>query len=542
MQGSHGNFPPTPCAAWPLDMMVTRSNTAVGFVAVLVASLVMVSAEVSSAAEETGKTTQDLPATANDLQQPRAQNSPMLLIDPTDDRFVVLANRVDAPSFGCGLQVSGDAGSTFVPAQPVPKLPPGAEKCYGPEIAFDRAGTLYFLFVGLRGIGNTPMGVFLTRSTDNARTFSRPQRLLGPSNFFVRMAINPSSGSEGRIHIVWVQANGDPALGSLPAPPNPILAAHSDDGGRTFSKPVQVNDAQRQLVVAPALAVGTDDAVHVVYYDLGRDRVDYHGLEGPTWADDWSVVISTSNDGGRRFSGGTVVDSAVTPPGRVMLIFTMPPPALAADGSGRVFVAWHDNRNGDWDVFLRRSGDGGRSWGKAGRLNDDRIGNGRHQYLPRLSTAGNGRVDAAFYDRRWDPANIINNLAYTSSGDAGRSFGPNRKISSQGSDSRFGQVYNLPAAKGLVDMGSRVGLASSESGAFLAWADTRNAVRDRHQDVFHAKVVLTERDNSGRQPVVPVTVIGSLTLALLALFWMLARRKSHRRPEAATITGPDGGS
>ena len=74
----------------------------------------------------------------------------------------------DALDFGCALEVSGDAGGTFVPANPVPTLPPGAEKCYGPEVAFDRKGTLYFLFVGLRGTGNTPMGVFLTSSSDRA--------------------------------------------------------------------------------------------------------------------------------------------------------------------------------------------------------------------------------------------------------------------------------------------------------------------------------------------------------------------------------------
>src|SRR5436190_8653332 len=50
----------------------------------------------------------EVPATTTDLALSTADNSPMLLADPTEPRFVVLAHRTDAPTFGCGLQVSGD--------------------------------------------------------------------------------------------------------------------------------------------------------------------------------------------------------------------------------------------------------------------------------------------------------------------------------------------------------------------------------------------------------------------------------------------------
>jgi hypothetical protein len=128
---------------------------------------------------------EEVPATATVESRGVAMNSPMLAVDPTNSRFVALAHRQDAPDFGCGLEVSGDGGAGFVPADPIPTLPPGAERCYAPEVAFDGKGTLYFLFVGLHGAGNNPMGVFLTTSTDNGRTFGTPRQLLGPSNYQV---------------------------------------------------------------------------------------------------------------------------------------------------------------------------------------------------------------------------------------------------------------------------------------------------------------------------------------------------------------------
>ncbi|MGH9151573.1 MAG: sialidase family protein [Acidimicrobiales bacterium] len=484
---------------------------------------------------------EDFPATANDYQRPVASNSPVIAVDPTDARFVALAHRVDAPEFGCGLQVSGDGGRGFVPARPVPHLPEGADRCYAPEVAFGPDGTFYYLFVGLAGGGNVPMGVFLTTSTDRARRFSAPRRVLGPHSFAVRMAVDPGVGQQGRIHLVWLAASAEPPLGSMPSPPNPLLAAHSDDGGRTFSTPVQVSDRSRQRVVAPALALGADHSVHVLYYDLGDDARDYQGLEGPTWEGTWSLVLATSPDRGRRFGRGTVVDDGVVPPERVMLIFTMPPPALAIDGQGRLFAAWHDARNGDWDVFMRRSSEGGWRWSEPLRLNDDPVGNGRHQYQPRLAVAPGGRVDAVFYDRRDDPDNVRNHVVHTFSTDAGQRFSPNRTLASRASDSRIGQRYAGPAAEGLVEFGSRLGLVSDDRRAIAAWTDTRNAQRPAQQDVFATVVAFpppapsAATEPAGRASrswlAVAAGAIAAPSLVVLSLRRRRARNRSAKVPE-----------
>ncbi|HUP70590.1 MAG TPA: sialidase family protein [Acidimicrobiales bacterium] len=431
----------------------------------------------------------EVPMTAIDLGAERAQNSPMLAVDPQDDRFVAAAGRVDGPSFDCQLHLSGSRGRGWVPVRPVQRLPRRVERCYAPEVAFDGDGVLYYLFAGLRGRGNEPVGAFLTSSKDRGRSFSVPRRVMGPGRYMVRMVIDPRHGDRGRLHLVWVEPGAPPALGGFSSSPNRILASHSDDGGTTFSAPVEVSERHRSRVVAPAVAVGATGRVHVAYYDLGDDAVDFQGLEGPPWEGTWSVVTSTSTDGGASYRRHTVVDAQMVPTGRVMLIFTMAGPALATGTGGRAYVAWPDARSGDWDVLLRRSFDEGSSWSGLRRVNDDPVGNGRHQYLPRLSVSPNGRLDVVYYDRRADPSNVLNQVSYTFSGDKGRSFAPAVTLTSEPSDTRTGPRYPVASAVGLVDPGSRLGLVSSSTGALAAWTDTRTPhPGSLHQDVFTATV------------------------------------------------------
>lgn len=477
----------------------------------------------------------EVPVTATDLLSGSANNSPLLAVDPTEDRFVVVANRLDGPDFSCALQVSGDAGRSWLPAQPVPKLPKGAEKCYAPEVAFDRSGRIYYLFVGLAGAGNRPMGAFVTTSTDRAKTFSPPRRVLGPGRYMVRMALDPTMGDEGRIHLVWLETRGEPSLGGLPSSPNPIVAAYSDDGGSSFSKPIQVSDDRRQRVVAPAVAIGADHEVHVLYYDLNDDIRDYQGLEGPTWEGTWSLVLASSRDAGVGFGRSVVVDDGVVPPERVMLIFTMPPPSLVTDPAGRIYAAWHDARNGDWDAFVRRSRDDGRTWDAPRRLNDDKPGNGRHQYLPRLSIAPSGRIDAVFYDRRGNVENRGNDVYYTFSTNGAASFAPNRKLTAVDFDSRVGPRYGALSSRGLVEFGGRMALVSHRDRALAAWTDTRNTGRaPPAQDIFATEVVFPQpRRQSGS------TRFAGGVLALGGLVVIAAGVRRRRTRDDGLATGAE---
>lgn len=430
-------------------------------------------------------TSQEVPATPTDRMAGWANNSPMIAAHPNDALMLALAHRRDAPDFGCGLQMSGDGGASWMTANPVTEMPPGADKCYAPEIAFDGEGRFYYLFVGLAGPGNRPTGVFLTFSDNRGRTFSPPRRLLGGNKFGVRMAIDASSGGSGRIHLVWLDAGSETRTGGFGPGPNPILAAHSDDGGVTFSDPVRVSSLARERVVAPSLALGPDGNVYAAYYDLGADVRDYQGLEGPRWDGFWSLVVASSSDGGTRFDKEVVIDHAIVPPERVMLVFTMPPPGLVTVGRDGLCAAWTDARHGDPDALLRCSENAGGSWSEARRLNDDPIGNGFSQYQPRLAASSNGRIDAVFYDRRLDPSNRLNDVTATFSTDGGATFVPNVRLTSERSNSRLGPQYGVTSAEGQVEFGSRLGLLSTHAGLLAAWTDTRNGDHGKStQDIF----------------------------------------------------------
>lgn len=466
----------------------------------------------------------DSPVTAMDQTIGPANNSPMLVADPADGRFVALANRLDAPDFGCALQISGDSGKSWTEVNPISALPAGAAKCYAPEIAFDRRGTFYYVFTGLTADGNQPMGSFLVSSTDRARTFSAPHQVLGASNFEVRMAIEIAAGGSARMHLAWLHASAPPPSGGFGSPPNPIMAAYSDDGGATFSTPIQVSDPNRERVAAPALVLGPDNKIYIAYYDLGADDRDYRGLEGPTWDGSWSLVVTSSDDRGTSFGVTTVAEPSVIPAERVMLIFTMPPPSIVANAE-RVCVGWTDARFGDADVFIRCSAARDQTWSEAQRLNDDPRGNGSRQFLPYLAFAPNGRLDAIFYDRRRNVENIGNDVSYVWSNDGGRSFKGNLRVSSDPSDSRIGPQYAVKSAEGMVEIGSRIGLWSTNGGILAAWADSRNSLKGTTgEDIFVSPVEFSS--SGGWQGPTGVTVLGAgLCLGLTGLTLGRERRE-----------------
>lgn len=447
--------------------------------------------------------------TAQDLRVEPANNSPSVAVDPTDPSFVVLANRLDNPDFGCALHLSGDGGRSWVPGGFLAQPPQGVAKCYSPDVFFDRRGVLYVLFTGLAGRGNQPVGVYLTTSTDRAATFSPPRRLLGPRAYMARAALDRA----GVLHLVWLQATEEPTLGGLPPSDNPILAARSTDGGRSFSDPVRVSDPARPLSVAPALAVDGHN-VHVAYLDLVDDVVDYRGLEGAVWDEPWALVVASSTDGGRSFPRAVEVSAELLPAERVMVIFTMSGPSFAALGGGRLAVAWDDARNGDRDVFYAVSGDAGATFGAPRTLS----GGPGDQYMARLSAAPNGRLDAVFYDGR--PGGRIE-ASVVSSYDGGATLTRPLALSAEPSDPSIGPTYEIPSAAGLIEFGSRLGSASLDDALIAAWTDTRNSDGSRQQDIFAARVAL----DGGAPP--PAAVA---TTALLAASVTAAAAAVRNRP------------
>jgi hypothetical protein len=415
-----------------------------------------------------------------------ANNSPTLARHPDRPEHLVVAHRIDRPGFSALVEWSDDGGATWTAV--TPPLPEETEPCaaspqgspcpFAPDVAFGPDGTLYVLYVELQGSGNTPARLWLSTSSDGGRTLEAPVQVAGELTFQARVAVAP----DGTVHLTWLQAD-NVGLNRLVGPA-PIVASRSTDGGQTFSEPLPISDPARERVGAASPVIDSNGDVVVLYQDFTGDRRDFENLEGPPAEEPFALVVTRSDDGGASFSPGVELESGIIATKR-FLVFLPEYPSLAAGPNATLYAAWHGSSNGDDDVFLRRSDDGGASWGQAVRVNDNPVGDGTHQYLPKVAVAPDGRVDVLFYDRRIDPGNVMTDAYLATSGDEGATF-TNLRVSSQSFDSSVGPVFDDTYG---ADFGTRVGLDSTDDSAYAVWTDTRlGDLDDGRQDIFGAPI------------------------------------------------------
>ncbi|HWC12782.1 MAG TPA: sialidase family protein, partial [Acidimicrobiales bacterium] len=259
-----------------------------------------------------------------------ANNSPSLAANPRRPDNVVLTHRVDRTEFSAYVQWSTDGGGSW--QQTALPLPSGFDRPFAPDAAFAPDGTLYVSYVNLFGNGNVPQNLWVARSTDGGRTLSDPVRVAGELVFQARVAVGP----DGTVFLTWLQAR-EVGLFKMPRMPNPVVAARSTDGGRTFSEPVRVSDPGRPRVGAASPVVAPDGRLFVLYEDFKGDRRDFEFLEGPPAEEPFALVLTVSTDGGRTFGAGRELESGVVS-ARRFLVFLPEFPSLAAGPDGSLVV------------------------------------------------------------------------------------------------------------------------------------------------------------------------------------------------------------
>lgn len=454
-----------------------------------------------------------------------ANNSPTMARHPLRPEKVIVVHRVDRPDYSARLEWSNDGGASWTPTA-LP-LPVGKARPFTPHAAFAPDGTLSVVYVNLEGAGNVPANLWFATSRDGGRSLDGPIRVAGPLTFQPRIAVSP----RGIIHITWLQGAEVGTL-SLPGGPNAVVAVASRDGGRTFSSPVAVSDPHRARVAAASPVVDSTGALAVVYQDYKDDRRDFENLDGPPWDRPFSLVVARSPDGGRSFSPGNELESGVVA-ARRFLVFLPESPSVAAGPGGVLYVAWTDGRNGDEDVFLRRSGNGGTTWDEPVRVNDNAVGDGTSQYLPRVAVAPDGRVDVVYFDRRRDARNVMNDVFIASSHD-GRRFG-NIRISSRSFDSQIGPVTAPHLG---VDLGNSLALVSGNRTTIAAWTDTRLGNADSgRQDIAFSAVAVGRRPPPWARP--PATALLFGTSLAAVLHWRSSRVRAGKgsTPALASLRG-----
>lgn len=461
-----------------------------------------------------------------------AHNSPRLVANPTNPDNLVVASRIDAPQFSCGLHVSLDGGGRWSEST-IPFPPDKLVSCFSPDAAFGPDGTLYVAFSSfgqVEGEGTVPDAVWVTSSTDGGATMTPPVQAAGPQGFHVRVAADPSR--TGRLYLAWLQAAGTSGWG-LSTTRNPIVVARSDDGGRTWGEPVRASEPARDRLVAPALTLGADGALYLAYLDVRDDALDYHGahegMGGEPYPGPWSLLFARSSDGGATWSGSEV-DSTLVPIGRFIMLFP-PRPSVAVDGDA-VFVAFHDGRAGDADVWLWRSGTGGRSWSKGRRVNDTPMRDGTSQYLPKVEVSPGGRVDVAYYDRRTDADDVLTEVSLQSSFDGGNSFARRVRLSRPAFDSSVG----FGSDRGMPELGDTLGLFSADDGVLAMWADTRAGTSlSGKQNLAQAVVAVTRPS-----PMRGFLCVAGLSALALGIVLLMATALVRLRARSAVAGPPDG--
>ncbi|MGH2741886.1 MAG: sialidase family protein, partial [Thermoleophilaceae bacterium] len=225
----------------------------------------------------------------------RAYQGPWLVVNPNDPEELAVSFQ-DGNSFpACWLSLSADGGDTWeqiamVGPDGVKQLPDGFYICLRPSIAAAPDGTIYYAYVAGQGGNPGPNAIYVVTSFDGGETFEDPVPIntapLPPGNAgdgTPRMAVDPATG---RLHVALQQVKG------MPASAQDVLAAHSDDGGQTFSAPVQVNTPDGNAGT-PNVDVGPDGRIYVTYPVSTRPT--------PDPASPLPVKVATSSDGGDTF-------------------------------------------------------------------------------------------------------------------------------------------------------------------------------------------------------------------------------------------------
>jgi hypothetical protein len=165
----------------------------------------------------------------------------------------------------------------------------------------------------------------------------------------------PAVGIAGStVHVVFREAVPDPIVPDEEID-LPVGYVRSDDAGRTFSDPVSLPvgtpAADFATTTTPGIFVRGDE-VHVLACHEDDPDSDSDGNDLLYWR---------SADGGRTFESAAVIARSDEPCNRPVL-----------DGAGdNLWVAYERDVHSTSDVFLLRSGDGGRNWASPRNLSDD---------------------------------------------------------------------------------------------------------------------------------------------------------------------------
>lgn len=339
---------------------------------------------------------------------------PSIAVDPRNPEHVVAAYQDNAHA-----AVSEDGGRTWTIARGT--APPDYRVSGDVSVVIDGDGRAFLSYIafdrlGVRDYwakGATRNGIYVRRSPDGGRTWdssdvpviswpTRPGIAFEDKPY---LAVDATHGPHrGNLYIGWTEFTLDSTI---------MLFSRSTDHGASWSHPLRISTRA---------GLPRDDNGAVEGFDgaIGPDGTVY-----AVWCDGASVVFTRSDDGGVSFEPSRRV--VATGPSYFNPAYVERAngfPQIAVDPrTGRLLVSWSDYTNGDVDVFVAASADGGRTWSHPVRVNDDPVHDGADQFFQWLAVdPADGASYVVFYDRRADAHNRDATVTLARSVDGGRHF------------------------------------------------------------------------------------------------------------------------
>jgi hypothetical protein len=138
--------------------------------------------------------------------------------------------------------------------------------------------------------------------------------------------------------------------------------------------------------------------------------VSFDSFQGPNGAG--QVRVAKSTDGGASFGPSYKAADLIDPVGTLVNsdYRTGSFGAPGIDASGRITIAWNDQRSGASNIWYTRAyGSDLTTWTAAAQLKPS----AGEQFFPWVHAAPNGRVDIVYYDRTRDPHDVLNYVTYS---------------------------------------------------------------------------------------------------------------------------------
>jgi hypothetical protein len=428
------------------------------------------------------------------------QISPSAAINPLDTRDVVSAVQSVDNSTGASVVdvlASTDGGQTFTRTRLTSTFDAlGSGRRFSPDAAFDANGNLYVAYAFDNG---TTRRVVVTRSTDQGTTFSAPSLLvpLGagaiPETVSIATGRDPVNANQQNVFVAWSEIGA--GLGQRIAVAG---TAASNTGGPinpfsfTITKDASASTGTGQQPRVPDVGVDRAGRVFATWVDYGAnpnpvriardDNFFSTGLAGFGA----SSVVTRNHVGFRRLISAQPQRGVSAMPS---IAFDRSDPADPDFGrhSGRIYIAYTETGLGggeDLETFVRFSDDGGATWSRPQRINQQNRASQFNAMVTVDSTTG--QLFATWLDTRRDATNVLAEPFIAQSIDGGLTFQLETALSTV-------QSNQGGAADPSEDFGDRLGLAAASHVVFVAWPD--NTTQSADLELFTNRLVQTSARN-----------------------------------------------